>query len=112
MVKEFGSVLTGMSNFYAGGYRHVMNWGNMKASLKYFNLWIPFVYTMAMSGIALYAWGRSPVSGPAGFPAFIAFLPMAFFFSALCTQNHISRLEKRIASLEKPPGLGTGEISH
>jgi hypothetical protein len=84
----------------------------MKNSLKYSNLWIPFVYSMAMSGIALHAWARSPVSGPAGFPAFIAFLPMAFFFSALGTQNHISRLEKRIASLEKPRGLGTGEISN
>ena len=88
-----------------------MNWGNMKNSLRYSNLWIPFLYAMAISGIALYGWGRSTVSLTAGSPAFIAFLPMAFFFSAISTQSHISRLENRIASLEKQPGSGTGEIS-
>ena len=84
----------------------------MKNSLKYSNLWLPFVYSLALSGIALYGWGRSPVSLPAGSPAFIAFLPMVFFFSAISMQSHISRLEKRIAILEKSPGLGTGEISN
>jgi hypothetical protein len=84
----------------------------MKNSLKYLNLWLPAVYSMAISCIALYGWGRSPVSLPPGFPAFIAFLPMAFFFSALSTLNHISRLEKRIANLEKPPAPGTSGISN
>jgi hypothetical protein len=49
---------------------------------------------------------------PAGFPAFIAFLPMAFLFSAANTQNHISRLERRIESLEKQTGPRTDEISN
>jgi hypothetical protein len=78
-----------------------MNRGNMKNSLKYLNLWLPFVYSAALSGLALYGWSRSPVSLPAGSPAFFAFLPMAFFFSAMSTQNHISRLERQIDSLEK-----------
>ena len=82
----------------------------MKNSLKYSNLWIPFVYSMAMSGLALYGWSKSTISMPGGLPAFIAFLPMAFFFSAISTQNHVSRLEKRIASLEKQAGSGADGI--
>jgi hypothetical protein len=84
----------------------------MKNSLKYANLWLPFVFTAAICGLALYGWGRSPVSLPPGFPALIAFLPMAFFFSALSAQNQISRLEKRIQGLENKPGLGVGLISN
>jgi len=67
---------------------------------------------MAVSGIALWGWGRSTVSLPAGLPAYIAFLPMAFFFSAIQIQNHFSRLEKRIASLEKQAGSVAGKISN
>jgi hypothetical protein len=84
----------------------------MKIWLKYFSLWIPFLYAMAMSGIALFGWSRSTVSFPAGLPAFIAFLPMAFFFSAIYTQNQISRLERRIESLEKQAGPRAGEIAN
>jgi hypothetical protein len=84
----------------------------MKPSLKYFSLWIPFIYAMVVSGIALIGWSRSTISLPAGFPAFIAFLPMAFLFSAANTQNHISRLERRIESLEKQTGPRTDEISN
>jgi hypothetical protein len=76
----------------------------MKTSLKSFTLWIPFVYAMAISCIALFGWSRSTISLPGGLPAFVAFLPMAFFFSALYTQNHISRLESRIERLEKQAG--------
>ena len=83
----------------------------MKTSLKYLSLWIPFIYAMAVSGIALHAWSRSTIPSPPGLSSFIAFLPMSFFFSAIYIQNHISRLEKRIASLEKQPGLGAGRIS-
>ncbi|MFZ0963751.1 MAG: hypothetical protein WAO35_23035 [Terriglobia bacterium] len=82
----------------------------MKTSLKYFSLWIPFIYAALVSGIALYGWSRSSISLPAGSPAYIAFLPMAFFFAATITQNHISRLERRIESLEKPAGTGTNAI--
>jgi hypothetical protein len=78
----------------------------MKNSLKYFNLWLPCVYAMALSGLVLYGWSRSPISLPPGSPAFFAFLPMAFFFSALSTQNHVSRLERRIEGVEKKAGLG------
>jgi hypothetical protein len=76
---------------------------NMKTSLKYFSLWVPFLFSMAMSGIALFGWSQSRISLPAGFPAFIGFLPMAFFFSAIYTQSHIAKLEKRIESLEQNP---------
>jgi hypothetical protein len=76
----------------------------MKTSLKYSLLWLPFVYAVAVSGIALHGWSQSSISLPAGFPAFLAFLPMAFFFAAMTTQNHISRLERRIESLEKQAG--------
>ena len=84
----------------------------MKTSLKYLSLWIPFIYSMAMSGIALYGWSRSTISLPPGLSSFIAFLPMAFFFAAICMQNHFSRLEKRIESLEKQAGPKTDEISN
>jgi hypothetical protein len=83
----------------------------MKTWLKYFSLWIPFIYSMAVSSIALLGWSQSTVSLPAGFPAYIAFLPMAFFFSALYTQNQISRLERRIESLEKPAGPRADAVS-
>jgi hypothetical protein len=82
----------------------------MKSSLKYLSLWIPFIYAMAMSGIALYGWSRSTVSLPPGLPSYVAFIPMAFFFSAIYAQNHLSRLEKRIASLEKQARPETDEI--
>ncbi len=84
----------------------------MKTSLKYFSLWIPFIYSVVVSGIALFGWCQSSISLPAGFPAFLAFLPMAFLFSAAYTQSHISRLERRIESLEKQAGPRTDEISN
>jgi uncharacterized membrane protein YoaK (UPF0700 family) len=77
---------------------------SMKTSLKYSSLWLPFVYAVGVSGIALHGWSHSTISLPPGFPAFLAFLPMAFFFAALTTQNHISRLERRIESMEKQAG--------
>ena len=83
----------------------------MKSSLKYVSLWIPFVYVVALSGIALHAWSRSPISSPPGLMPFIAFLPMAFLFSAIYLQNHVARLEKRIASLENQVGRKTDQIS-
>jgi hypothetical protein len=82
----------------------------MKNSLKYFNLWIPCVYAMAISGIALHGASKSTIPMPGGLTPFIAFLPMAFFLSALSAQNHISRMEKRIARLEKQAGSRTEEI--
>jgi len=112
VVSHIGSFLVGMANFHEGGDRIVVNRGKMKNLLKYSNLWIPFVYSMALSGITLYGWSRSPISLPGGSVAFIAFFPMAFFFSAMSTQSHISRLEKRIVSLEKPPGWGAGGTSN
>jgi len=84
----------------------------MKTSLKYFSLWIPFIYAAVVSGIALIGWSRSTISLSAGFPAFIACLPTVFLFSAANTQNHISRLERRIESFEKQAGPRTGEISN
>lgn len=79
----------------------------MKTSLKYFSLWVPFVYSAAVSGIALIGWSHSSISMSPGFPSYIAFLPMAFFFSALSAQSQVFRLEKRIESLEKQAGPRT-----
>lgn len=84
----------------------------MKSSLKHLSPWIPFIYSLAVSGIALYGWSQSTVSLSAGLPAYIAFLPMAFFFSAIYAQNHISRLEKRIENLERQAGPKTEGISN
>jgi hypothetical protein len=81
----------------------------MKTSLKHYSLWIPFIYAMVVSGIALFGWSQSTISLPPGFPAFLAFLPMAFLFAAANTQNHISRLEGRIERLEKQAGPRTSE---
>jgi hypothetical protein len=67
---------------------------------------------MAISGIALHGWSRSTISFPPGFPSYIAFLPMAFLFSALNIHTHLSGLEKRIAALEKQAGSGTDKISN
>lgn len=74
----------------------------MKSLLKYVSLWLPFAYATAISGVALSAWSQSAIASPPGYPALIAFLPMAFFFSALVTQNHIAKLERQIASVEQP----------
>ena len=79
--------------------------------MKNLSLWLPFVYAMALSVIVLRSWSQSTTSLPAGSPAFMAFLPMAFFFSALSIQTHISKLEKRIESLEKQAGPKMGESS-
>ena len=84
----------------------------MRSSLKYFSLWIPFIFSAALSGIVLLGWSRSTISLPTGSPAFFAFLPMAFFFSAISVQNHISRLERRIEGLEKLSGPMEHEISN
>lgn len=84
----------------------------MKSSLKYFSLWVPFIYAALVSGIALYGWSRSSVSLPPGSPAYLAFLPMAFFFAATVAQNHISRLERRIETLEKQARPRTDGISN
>ncbi|MGD0221799.1 MAG: hypothetical protein ABSF71_05645 [Terriglobia bacterium] len=83
----------------------------MKTSLKYFSLWLPLIYAVVVSGIALFGWSQSTISLPPGFPAFLAFLPIAFLFVAANSQSHISRLERRIESLEKQAGARTGEIS-
>jgi hypothetical protein len=85
---------------------------DMKTSLRYFSLWIPFIFSAVVSGIALLGWSQSNISLPAGYPAFLAFLPVAFLFAAANTQNHISRLERRIESLEKQTGPRTDEISN
>jgi hypothetical protein len=99
-----------------GEFKTTLKWhketGNMKISLKYLSLWIPFIYAMAVSGIALWGWARTTAPSPAGLPAFIAFLPMAFFFSAIQSQNHLSRLEKRIEGLENQAGPRTNQVSN
>ena len=70
----------------------------MKNYLKYANLWFSVLFA-AILGYTAYS---SMQGGPAVplFACFFIWVPMAFFFSAMATQAHISKLEKRIESLE------------
>jgi hypothetical protein len=52
----------------------------MKTSLKYFSLWIPFIYAMVASGIALFGWSQSTIRLPPGFPAFFSVSSHGFPF--------------------------------
>ena len=84
----------------------------MKKWVDYITLWLPFVYAMAISGVALHGMSLSAISLPPGLLPFLAFIPMAFFFSALYVQRQVSRLEKRIEDLEKRAGSGRDSISN
>jgi len=65
------------------------------------SLWLPFVFSIALSGIVLNASHGSKASTiPSGLISFLCFLPMAFYFVAQCTLGYVSRLEKRLDVLE------------
>ena len=64
------------------------------------SLWLPFVYSIALSGIALHAIGVSKEPAPTGLISFLGWLPMAFYFVAQCTLGYVSKLEKRVDALE------------
>lgn len=73
--------------------------------LQPFTDWLPFVYVLFLSGVDF--WADLQRRGP-GFShtSFIAFLPMAFFFTGLIFMRYrkrIESLEKRLADLEAVP---------
>lgn len=74
----------------------------MKISRLAIQIWIPFVFSLALSGIVLLTGLAANIGNvhPA-FPAFFCFLPMAFFFVANATWANYRALEKRIEELEK-----------
>jgi hypothetical protein len=83
---------------------------HMKKSVENITYWVPFLFAVALSGISLHGMSQSSVPLPPGLLPFLAFIPMAFFFSAINTQKHISRLEKRIEALEKKAGAAKDSI--
>ncbi len=84
----------------------------MKMWTEYVSLWLPFAYVLALSSIALHSMSQSSIPLSPGLLPFLAFIPMAFFLSAINAQKHISRLEKRIEVLEKKAGSPVGSISN
>jgi hypothetical protein len=70
--------------------------------LQPFADWLPFVYLLCLSGVDL--WADMQRRGPSfSHTSFIAFLPMAFFFTGLVLMRYrkrIETLEKRIVELE------------
>ena len=73
----------------------------MKLSRLTIQIWIPFVFSIALCGIViLTSFLPVGVQMPPGFPAFFCFLPMVFFFVCSADQNQFIAFEKRIAELE------------
>jgi hypothetical protein len=67
--------------------------------LKRWRLWIPFLFSILLCGLVIMDI-KAFKDMPFGFPAFICFLPMVFFFIAATTSGYISALESRIQKLE------------
>lgn len=66
------------------------------------SVWTAHAFSAVLSGVALAVYIASPTAN-AWVPAFICFLPMAFFFAADShkrTRDHIRSLEARIRLLE------------
>jgi len=66
-------------------------------------IWVPFVFSVFICYQFLFLGnGQYRLSSLApGFPAFICFLPMTFFFVATGVNSNIARLEKRLSALEE-----------
>jgi len=82
----------------------------MKHYLKYLNLWSPVLFAGYVGYTAYFS-----LTGGTTLPLFASFflwIPMAFFFSAAATQYHVSKLEKRIETLEKEAKLRPDQISN
>ena len=69
-------------------------------------VWMPFAFSVALGAIVMvaniYAYSKGG-SSDAGMPAFLCFLPMAFFFAATAhrqTQEYVKALEARVSQLE------------
>jgi hypothetical protein len=68
------------------------------------NLWAATIFSAVLSGISLVAFVASPVVGNAWVPAFVCFLPMAFFFAAHTqqeTRNRVRALEEKLRRFEE-----------
>jgi hypothetical protein len=68
------------------------------------NLWAATIFSAVLSGISLVAFVASPVVGNAWVPAFVCFLPMAFFFAAhsqLETRSRVRELEEKLRRFEE-----------
>ena len=64
--------------------------------------WVAFGFTVVLSAIAMVTLVATGNSG-AWIPAFIGFLPMSFFFTAVAngkTREQVRALEARLAQLE------------
>lgn len=75
--------------------------------LQPFADWLPFVYVLCLSGIEF--WANMHRSEPSSYlTSFIAFLPMAFFFTGLVLlryRKRIETLEWRIAEIESSTSI-------
>jgi hypothetical protein len=71
-------------------------------TLKTFAPWVPFGFSVALSAISLVTYAVTGGSG-AWIPAFVSFLPMAFFL-AVASQHRaraqVEALETRVRDLE------------
>ena len=81
------------------------------------NVWAATIFAACLSGISMVAFIAAPVAGNAWVPAFVCFLPMAFFFAAhsqLETRNRISLLEERLRRFEENAALPSsdGAVEH
>ena len=70
--------------------------------LQPFTDWLPFVYVLSLAGVEF--WADMQRRGPGySHTSFIAFLPMAFFFTGLIFMRYrkrIETLERRVAEME------------
>jgi len=74
----------------------------MKPLFQLLQLWIPAVFSAVLSYFIIGPIIQgSKASLPPGLIPFFCFLPMVFFFVALVTHGYVSRLEKRVAILER-----------
>jgi hypothetical protein len=65
------------------------------------SLWLPFVFSIVLSGIVLNASHGSKASTlPPELTSFLCFLPMAFYMVAQATAGYVSKMEKRLDTLE------------
>jgi hypothetical protein len=71
----------------------------MKLTYK-LSLWLPFVYSIALCCIALHFIGIAKEPASTALISFLGWLPMAFYFVAQVTLGYVSKLEKRLDSLE------------
>ena len=74
----------------------------MKSNLRLkLQIWVPALFSGFLCFPLLhFDHGQLASINPA-FPAFISFLPMAFFFASSSMHNFVNRTEKRLQDLER-----------